>query len=129
MRGISDASGRCLSSRDGAVFAEQLSDEPINEDKGRRNIGYEHENQSVDSGPGKLEKVRSHHACDRAACADGRERRVGVEEHMSNSGRHAAYEIEGQKFRVTQRILEALAECPQEQHVADNVTPSSVQEH
>ncbi len=41
----------------------------------------------------------------------------------------AAQEIEGEETQVPHRVLDIVAEHPEEQHVSDQMQPAAVQEH
>ena len=52
-----------------------------------------------------------------------------VESHLERGGREAAEQIEDDEAHVPHRVLDVVAEDPQEPHVADQVHPAAVHEH
>ena len=74
-------------------------------------------------------QIGAHHAGDRARRPDQRRLRMRGEDAIEQGAEHAAQEIEGDETSMPQRVLDIVAENPQEQHVADDVRPAAMQEH
>ena len=73
--------------------------------------------------------VRAHHAADRTRGADHRDDGVGIECRLQRRGGDAAEQVEDDEAHMPHRVLDVVAEEPEEPHVADQVHPAAVQEH
>ena len=80
-------------------------------------------------------EIAAEHGRDGAARADVRDRRLDVaREHQGDEGlrrgrRKAAEEVEDEVAEPAERVLDVVAEDPEEEHVAEQVRPAAVHEH
>ena len=65
--------------------------------------------------------MRSHHAGDRAARTNSRQRRVRVHRDVADGGADAAQQVEDNEPPVAYTVFNVVAEDPEVPHVADNV--------
>ena len=119
----------------GGAAVQQLEDEPDAEEEHRRHLAEDEEDQRQHLRARQQHEVGAEHRRDRAARADVRDRRVGVaregerDEGLGRRRREAAEEVEEEEADLAERVLDVVAEDPEEEHVAEQVHPAAVQEH
>ena len=74
-------------------------------------------------------KYAPSHTGDRATRADSRNRRQRIHVDVRGDGGDAAHQIEHDEANMAKAIFDVVAEYPEEQHVAEKVSPAGVQEH
>ncbi len=73
--------------------------------------------------------IGAHYPTDCARRADHRHRRLRIGTYLQRRCRNAAQDVENYEAHRPHRVLDIVAEDPQEPHIADNVEPSTVHEH
>jgi len=116
------------------VAGEQVLEEPEADhdeggDRDRDEDQDEERNDDVHGGGGVPDDVGAEHACDSAACAKHRHRAVRVHHSLQQGGDDARSQEEDQIAQVAHTVLDVIAEHPEEEHIADDVEPASVNEH
>ena len=113
--------------------AEELEHEPETEIEDRRDRDdleeEEDRQQRDDAGVRVHHDVGAEHAGDRAAGADGGDGRARLQRGVERARGETGGEIEHEIARVTEPVLDVVAEDPEVPHVADDVEPAAVQEH
>ena len=120
---------------DGLVRAaegvEQLHGEPDPEHGDRRYRDGQvkhHAGRHEDLRPRVEQRIGAHHAGHRARGADQRRIAVEIEEQEGQCRQNGAGDVEQEIAHVPERILDIVAEDPQEQHVGQQMHPVRMQE-
>src|SRR5437764_6788626 len=74
-------------------------------------------------------QVRPQNSGDGARRAHCRQRRSRLGDDVRGGGRDTANEIEDEKTEMPETVLDVVAEYPEKESVAEDVTPAAVQEH
>jgi hypothetical protein len=112
--------------------AEQLEDEPQPQDHvgrqvDRRDEDEHHERQ--DPPAGEHDEIGAEHRRDGPGRAQVGDHGVRSDRDLGGRRRESAQDVEDEVERRAQLVLDVVAEHPQEQHVAQDVQPPSVQKH
>src|ERR1035438_449443 len=91
--------------------------------------GRELESDGHDAGAWVIHEIRSEDARDRARSAQIRDRRRRRQERLQQGRAYACHEVKNEKSEVAERVLDVVAEDPEEKHVSEGVRKASVQEH
>jgi hypothetical protein len=115
------------------VAEEDLLDEPEAEDQQRRELDdrdeEDDEDQRHDAGGWEQDQVAAEHARDRPRGTDVRHGRVRPDRDLERRRGEPAEQVEDQELDRPHRVLDVVAEDPQEQHVAAEVQQAAVHEH
>jgi len=114
---------------DGAKPGKKLQDIPKTKKDDGRNRQREDKNQGKDPRPWVQQHVSTHNAGDGAACANGRDIGMQIEEHMQQASPNSAKEIKEGIRDVSEEILDIVAEDPEEQHVPREVPEIGMEKH
>ena len=106
---------------------------PRNDD--RRDLEEEEERPDKNARPGKQDEVGAEHPGDRPACAHARDALASAPELTNVTivcvavATSPADDVEGEVADAAHGVLDVVAEDPEEEHVAEQVIPTAVQEH
>jgi hypothetical protein len=108
---------------------EELEQDPEADGEiGRQAQGDALQEQAPDLHPRIEQEIGGDHARDRAGGADEGPRRIRVHPGVRQPGGDAAQDEEDDEAQVPHRVLDVVAEHPQEEHVAAEVQQGPVQE-
>src|SRR5206468_1930349 len=120
---------------DGKAALPELEDEPTAEEEERRQRDDEEADEGEDAGRRQEEEVGAEDARDRAArteIGDTRRRHTRVVEGdpgLCGRGGEARGEVPEEIAHPPERILDVVAEDPEEEHVPEDVEPARMHEH
>lgn len=131
MRPPGDAAGGLL--HDGSSAAEELDDEPEEEDNTCRERGAcpktnERGDESIDTMVREEGEVGTEHTCNRAGGSEHWDVTSEEEREFGSCRNDAGNEIEDKELSVTEVSLDVIAEDPEIPHVGENVDEASVEE-
>src|SRR5205807_7210352 len=125
--------------REPAAALPELERDPDPEEPDGRDLAQEEEEPEEDrrenACPREEEEIRTENRRDRAARADvGDARGQDVPEGERDEGlerrrREPADDVPEQEANLAERVLDVVAEDPEEEHVPDDVHPAAVHEH
>ena len=113
----------------GSLAAHPLHGDPEPEEEDGGHAENEEEEPHLDAGSRKHDQIGAHNGGDGAACADGRHGAVPIEVDVSSVGCQSAEQIKDQEPRAPDGGFDVIGKDPQEDHIADQVSPAAVQEH
>jgi len=113
--------------------AEELNEKPEKDEKDRRQLAHEKEDEYGDQchhpRSRKESEIAAEHTRDRPRRADHRDGTCRIDDNLPNSASKAAQEIEpGESFN-SQRVFDIVSKYIEKPHIADQVNPTAVQKH
>ena len=109
--------------------AEKLQHKPQSQNHDSGHTDQEDEDQGQDPVTRFEDNVRTQHAGNRSARAQRRDMRIQVERDVHQARSHSANEVKEQIAQVAKGRFDVVAEDPQEQHIAQDVSNARVEKH
>src|SRR5579863_2031721 len=112
---------------------DELHEEPQRQEDQSRNLDETdeeaQEHESHDAGSWVQHEVGAEDPRDRSRGADRGYGRMRSSERLGEEGGVARKQVENHEASVAEAVLDVVAEDPEKQHVAEDVHPTSVEEH
>ena len=113
----------------GSLPAHPLHGDPEAEEENGGHAENEEEEPHLDAGGREHDQIGAHDGGNGAAGADGRHGAVPIEVDVSGVGGQSAEQIKDQEPRAPDGGFDVIGKDPQEDHIANQMSPAAVQEH